>query len=658
MSKRAEMIRKRTQTHRDAAARAMDGFVRTPAALADDLVSGHRDMGAFPPGARVLEPSAGDGAIVRAILENDADVHVVAVEPNGERADALDALDVEYPGRVTVYRGTFEQFTDYIESCRAPGMSDADQVAMGEPFDAVIMNPPFGDSTRDLVWMGHVRGAWDLLRPGAVLVSIVPPSYEFRSDRKHRDFRTWAESNGATFDKLPGQPFKESGTGTSAGVLTVRTPMPARPDGLPLWLHNPAAGVPVAVPGYPHVTASGALTMPVQEYDDRSGGSRPRVIRYAGTCYGCARIVWDHDDRHDANVWEASTIDAADTGHAGPSVAMCLECYTSNADAHTAALRDVAAYWTDVADADPTADDGPVVYPMDLCAGLWATVNGVDYRGWTFTMTGRVMADPEPVGDLGGDVSFPRERIAVKLRTARGVDVELYPRSDSRVTVRDVPIDVVLEPHNGPIPPGMPEPAAGGYVMSAPIVPAGKPGTTARVGKLAGKVAEGSNGGAVIGVAGSGQPVIVAHVTRVDVEPAAPVADVVEPAAVLNEPLSSDYGRMGATRVPFRIQPVTVVGDVAFEPGMIRVRLSDGTVRRTLREYVTLTDPAPAAPVADVEPAADPVAPVEPDNGSTVVKSATDGRPVIVAHVSRVDITDPAPDAEPFLSGWGDLADA
>ncbi len=462
MNARTARMVKRTQQHRDAAARTMDGFVRTPAGLAAELVSGHRDIGAFPRGARILEPSAGDGAIVRAILEYDRDTHVTAVEPNSERADALAALaaDPAYADRVTVYRGTLEQFAEYIGSCRAPGMHDSDHVAMGEPFDAVIMNPPFGTSSRDHVWITHVRAAWELLRPGAVLVSIVPGSYDYRGDKEHRSLRIWAQSHGATFAMLPGQPFAESGTGTRAGVLTVPRPMPARTDGLPTWLYAPTAGVPVPVRGLPVTTSAGALDMPVQEYSDFSDGSRPRVLRYAGTCHTCGRCCWVHDDRHDAAAFEASTCDAAEYGHAGPSVVLCLD-HAHDGDATAAALAAAAPYWTRDPDADPLADPGPVVYPMDLGAGNWATVKGVDARGWLFTLTGRVMCDPEPVADLGEAASFRDSRIAVTLRTAAGWTVELYALDDARVTVREVPADVVPAPRTEPIPDWLPLPAYG-----------------------------------------------------------------------------------------------------------------------------------------------------------------------------------------------------
>lgn len=470
-SKRAATIAQRTKKHTDAAARATDGFVRTPASLADDIVSGHRDIGALPPGARVLEPSAGDGALVRAILDNDADAHVVAVEPNGPRADALDAIDgekPEYAGRVTVFRGTLEDFAAHVEWCRGPG-AGSNRTADGEPFDAAIMNPPFGDSSRADVWIDHVRIVWGMLRDGAQLVSIVPPSYAFRGDKAHKGFRAWAESNGASYEALPGQPFAESGTGTRAGVLTVNRPMPARPDGLPTWLAGvPAVGAPVAV-RYPIVTSVGALTMPVQEYSDWSDGHRPRVIRYVGTCYGCARCVWEHDDRHDAAVWEANGIDADGHGQSGPSVLVCLD-HASDAAMDAAALRAVAPYWTTAADQAATDQAAPVVYPMDLAAGAWATVTGPDHRGWMFTITGRVMADPERAPHLP-ELAFPADHVTVRLRTARGTDMELYPLETSRVTVRDVPADVVPVPLVGPTEPLKPSATP----APAPVTPAAEP---------------------------------------------------------------------------------------------------------------------------------------------------------------------------------------
>jgi len=89
------------------------------------------------------------------------------------------------------------------------------------------------------------------------------------------------------------------------------------------------------------------------------------------------------------------------------------------------------------------------------------------------------------------------------------------------------------------------------------------------------------------------------------VEPAA----VVEPAAILKTPSAPGVVLpmvAAGTRVRVTREPVTVVGSVEYEPGMVRVRHADGSVTRTLREYVTPVEPAAPA----VEPVAAPV--VEP----------------------------------------------
>ncbi len=157
--------------------------------------------------------------------------------------------------------------------------------------------------------------------------------------------------------------------------------------------------------------------------------------------------MWEHDDRADASVWEARRLDASEFGQAGPSVQLCLECY-NDARTYEAAIAAMVPYWTDDADADVFADPpggpGPRVYPLDLAAGLWVTVQGVDRRGISRTLTGRVMADPEhePArADAGDDGRGPR--VVLDLRTATGFDYTLYPRESARVIVRDVPVDVI-----------------------------------------------------------------------------------------------------------------------------------------------------------------------------------------------------------------------
>jgi predicted RNA methylase len=423
-SKRAAIVAERTRKHREAAARATDGFVRTPDPLAEKMCNAHPELGSFPRDARVLEPSAGDGALVRWILDTDSDVHVVAVEPSSERTDGLYQLAKEFPGRVTVHVMTFEAF----ELAHTGGhLGDPD------PFDAVIMNPPFGDSSRDLVWVDHVRLAWELLRPGAQLVSIVPNGYGFRNDKAHKDMRAWAQERGVRYEQLGRDAFEASGCGVSAGMLTLVKPLPARPDGLPLWLARPAEGEPVDVTGWwaPTVTAVAALDTPVQAYAERSDGDRRRVLRLVGTCFVCHRPLWWHDGRGDASVWEGCAVTPEDGGKTGPPALLCLNHF-HDGDTEAAARNAARPYWT-AGTGEPT---GPRVYPMDLCEGLYAEVTGLDPRGDEYTFAGQLLADPIDTGD---------GRVTVRLRGRMGTEITLSGAWDA-------PVNVLEADTSGPAP--------------------------------------------------------------------------------------------------------------------------------------------------------------------------------------------------------------
>ncbi len=162
------------------------GFFPTPAGLAQRLVDELR----VEPGDTVLEPSAGDGALVRPLLA--AGAMVVAVERDPKRRQSLIDLAAVEP-RLTV-----------------SGADDFMSVE-AQPVDHVAMNPPFlksglGDH------LDHVRHAYSMLRPGGRLGAIMPASIEFRQDRRHREFRAWSEARG-TIESLPEGSFKASGTG-------------------------------------------------------------------------------------------------------------------------------------------------------------------------------------------------------------------------------------------------------------------------------------------------------------------------------------------------------------------------------------------------------------------------------------------------------------
>jgi predicted RNA methylase len=175
------------------------GFFETPAPLAKQLVK----MAAVRPGQLTLEPSAGTGRIVDALLAVGA--HVTALEWDATRRTVLRTRSVEN-----------DQLTVSIAE---------DFMFWGiEPdggFDRVVMNPPFckvggGDH------LDHVRRAFGMLGPSGVLVSVMPASVAFRRDRRYAEFRAWCEEHG-TIDPLPEGSFKASGTGVNTVVVRLET---------------------------------------------------------------------------------------------------------------------------------------------------------------------------------------------------------------------------------------------------------------------------------------------------------------------------------------------------------------------------------------------------------------------------------------------------
>jgi protein-L-isoaspartate O-methyltransferase len=146
-------------------------------------------------GMRVLEPEAGDGAIADAVRAAHPGALVDTIEVNSRLREILVLKNY----RVMAY--------DFLEF-----------VNFESPYDRIVMNPPF-EHQQDLA---HVRKAYSLLAPGGILVTIMSPSFEYRSDAKSTDFRAWLESVKGYWEKLPEGSFKASGTGVSTRLLVIK----------------------------------------------------------------------------------------------------------------------------------------------------------------------------------------------------------------------------------------------------------------------------------------------------------------------------------------------------------------------------------------------------------------------------------------------------
>jgi phospholipid N-methyltransferase len=160
----------------------------TPAALAARMV----DLADIPPGARVLEPSAGTGRILDAIGARPG--LLVAVEINSALIDQLSR-----PG-LTIYPGDFL----------------AIDAAMLGRFERVIMNPPFVNGA-DIMHIQHAAG---LLKPGGRLVALCA-----NGPRQRERLQPLA----SYWEDLPIGSFAESGTGVNVALLVIDAPAATSP---------------------------------------------------------------------------------------------------------------------------------------------------------------------------------------------------------------------------------------------------------------------------------------------------------------------------------------------------------------------------------------------------------------------------------------------
>jgi len=162
------------------------GYFPTPPAVVDLML----DYAQIELTHKVLEPSAGHGAIVDKIPECAA---VVVCEVNHTLCDILRM------------KGFDARPTDFFEMYELA------------KFDRILMNPPF-EKQADIA---HVFHAFDHLKPGGRLVSVMSASPFFRTDKRSTEFQRFIEERGGEVVDLPEGAFKESGTGVNTKLVII-----------------------------------------------------------------------------------------------------------------------------------------------------------------------------------------------------------------------------------------------------------------------------------------------------------------------------------------------------------------------------------------------------------------------------------------------------
>lgn len=167
-------------------------FFGTPDVLSDELVA----YAQIKESDIVLEPSAGQGAIVKAINRVYPKMKVYCYE-----SMAVNKI-----------------FLNKIPQVQLIG---DDFLAHGDKkFDKIIANPPFAKN-QDI---DHVKEMFSCLKPGGRLVSITSNHWEKSTNKKETAFRNWLSEVGAEIKQIGRGAFKESGTTVGGLILIINKP--------------------------------------------------------------------------------------------------------------------------------------------------------------------------------------------------------------------------------------------------------------------------------------------------------------------------------------------------------------------------------------------------------------------------------------------------
>lgn len=143
----------------------------------------------------ILEPSAGQGAIVRAINRILPSQEVDCYE--------LMPLNRSYLKKIPTVNLIGEDFLS---------------TRITQKYDVIIANPPFSKN-QDIT---HVRKMYEHLKPNGVLVAIMSTHWQHTNNKVEREFRAWLDSLSAEVQTVASGEFKESGTMVQSVIVSFR----------------------------------------------------------------------------------------------------------------------------------------------------------------------------------------------------------------------------------------------------------------------------------------------------------------------------------------------------------------------------------------------------------------------------------------------------
>jgi protein-L-isoaspartate O-methyltransferase len=156
----------------------------TPPEIAERMV----ELAEIEPGMCVLEPSAGTGNLIKAVLDT-VDTEVLAYEINQNLCGQIERVFPSY--KCQVRQRDFLEVTDYQGY-----------------YPRIIMNPPFENA----VDIKHINHALAMLKPGGRLVALCA-----NGPRQREAFMSIADY----WEDLPAGSFKEQGMGVNVALMVI-----------------------------------------------------------------------------------------------------------------------------------------------------------------------------------------------------------------------------------------------------------------------------------------------------------------------------------------------------------------------------------------------------------------------------------------------------
>lgn len=165
------------------------GFFPTPKNLIEEMI----ELGDIKSNHEVLEPSAGKGDMVDVLKANGIN-NIDCIEINHSLKEILKLKGCNLVG------------DDFLEF-------------NNKKYDRIIMNPPF-ENLQDI---DHIKKAYDTLKDGGILVSVMCAGVMSNSRKKAEEFREWIDSLGAVYYKNDEGAFKSAfnSTGTSSYMIKI-----------------------------------------------------------------------------------------------------------------------------------------------------------------------------------------------------------------------------------------------------------------------------------------------------------------------------------------------------------------------------------------------------------------------------------------------------